>query len=125
MNGPSFFSRRDVGQDDPPLARLARGHLLLLRLLPRLALGAAWFTFMYKKTPGETRSKSPRPYGLHAAKDLTRREPVTGTGAARGGQLQEPPLHASAKPCRVSPAVLAGQLDEPLVNTAVPTPEPH
>jgi len=54
MNGPSFFSRRDVGQDDPPLARLARGHLLLLRLLPRLALGAAWFTFMYKKTPGET-----------------------------------------------------------------------
>jgi len=46
MNGPSFFSRRDVGQDDPPLARLARGHLLLLRLLPRLALGAAWFTFM-------------------------------------------------------------------------------
>jgi hypothetical protein len=49
MNGPSFFSRRDVSQDDPPLARLARGHLLLLRLLPCLALGAAWFTFMYKK----------------------------------------------------------------------------
>ena len=71
MNGPSFFSRRDVGQDDPPLARLARGHLLLLRPLPCLALGAAWFTFMYKKTPGETPPRFRTVAHAHASGDTT------------------------------------------------------